>query len=233
MKCVNHSEREAVSICARCGRELCSECVVEINGHLLCKGCVADVAREERGRGGYYRPKLPSKLLYIFLGLLPGLGYMYLGLIKRGLFVMSSFFLTIFLLTQFNSIIFVFLIPIILFASFFDGLKLLRMMREGEVVEDSVSDITGFINTHKTVLLVGAAAVIFFGFFNNILRYSIYLGHGFLRSIVAAAPAIILIGIGIYFFFIRGKKGRYERGHYHKHHLDEDFDQNNEYVDKR
>lgn len=46
MKCYYHTDDDAVGMCARCGKALCTECAVDVSGALLCPGCI-DLAEEE------------------------------------------------------------------------------------------------------------------------------------------------------------------------------------------
>jgi len=65
-----------------------------------------------------------QKLIAVMLSVVPGAGHMYLGLMSEGLFFMSAFFLTIFLMSWLNLSFFLFLLPIIWFYSLFDALHI-------------------------------------------------------------------------------------------------------------
>lgn len=39
MKCVNHSDRPALGYCSRCGKALCSECLVRLSTGNFCDAC--------------------------------------------------------------------------------------------------------------------------------------------------------------------------------------------------
>jgi hypothetical protein len=64
-----------------------------------------------------------SKVLVIILSAFPGAGHMYLGLQKRGLQLMVLFLGSIYILDILRLSLFLFLIPVIWFYSFFDGLQ--------------------------------------------------------------------------------------------------------------
>ncbi len=143
---------------------------------------------------------------------------MYLGLIKRGLLVMAAFFLNIYLMAQFEIPMLAFAIPIIFFASFFDGFKILRSIRAGINVEDTVDDLLGFVIKHKLVIFSGLAIVIILGFLQNILRWGFAYGSGIL-------PLLVVFGIAAYFLF-----GRNRRTSFHKREMrydEKDDNQNN------
>ncbi|MFM9282142.1 hypothetical protein [Paenibacillus jiagnxiensis] len=73
----------------------------------------------ELGRAGGRR----SKVLAMILSAFPGAGQMYLGLQKRGLQLMLLFVGGIYILDVLRLSVFLFLIPVIWFYSFFDGLQ--------------------------------------------------------------------------------------------------------------
>jgi len=209
-----HSEREALQNCPQCGRDFCAECLVDLNGSRLCKTCVAQLA--ERGRHyehdhryhykphKYARKERSSKFLLFILSALPGLGYMYLGLIKRGIFAMMMFFLTIYLSTMFGMM--GFLIPVVFFATFFDGFRILRQQREGEHVVDGIEDITAFFRGRKVgVIVIGSvAAILLINVLSSAMRYSEYRFYSGARNLVP----LVLIGLGAYFLFFRREKRR-------------------------
>ncbi|MHB8731977.1 MAG: B-box zinc finger protein [bacterium] len=39
MKCVNHPDRAALGYCSRCGKALCSECLVRLSAGNFCETC--------------------------------------------------------------------------------------------------------------------------------------------------------------------------------------------------
>jgi hypothetical protein len=64
-----------------------------------------------------------NKPIASMLAMFPGTGHMYLGLQKRGLQLMALFLFSIFIMDQMRLSLFLFLIPILWFYSFFDALK--------------------------------------------------------------------------------------------------------------
>lgn len=90
MKCVNHSDRDAVGVCNLCTKSICSECVVNFKGEMYCKNCVAIKAgvtmkKEE------HSPALAAILSFI----IAGLGQMYNGQVWKGLFIFLTSLLVI------------------------------------------------------------------------------------------------------------------------------------------
>lgn len=111
---------------------------------------------------------------------LPGINYMYMGLIKRGLAVMSGFFLLIFLMAMSSSgpviTLAAFAMTMLVITAIFDGFNIRRRINSGEVVEDGVGNLVNSILENKIlttvivviILLLIASSVI--GAVLNILR---------------------------------------------------------------
>ncbi len=76
-----------------------------------------------------------SKAIATLLSIVPGVGHLYLGLQKRGLQLMVAFLFSIYILDILRLGIFLFIIPIIWFYSFFDGLQQASRADE-ETLED-------------------------------------------------------------------------------------------------
>ena len=81
-----------------------------------------------------------SKMLAMFLSLLPGAGHMYLGLQRRGLQLMAAFLLSIYILDVLHLSLFLFLIPILWFFSFFDALQQLGRYEQGTAQDVPIVD---------------------------------------------------------------------------------------------
>lgn len=54
MRCTNHPDVPANTLCTRCDRLLCPECVEERNGRAFCSDCAAFVDRRAQERS--FRP---------------------------------------------------------------------------------------------------------------------------------------------------------------------------------
>jgi cell wall-active antibiotic response 4TMS protein YvqF len=115
MKCVVHSEVDAVGYCRNCGKAMCSVCVRPVRDVLYCEDCLATVmgipaahpagvaagSPEAMGLAPAVgagvptttpNPLGPSPVLAFFLGFLPGLGAFYneqygKGMIHLGIFL--------------------------------------------------------------------------------------------------------------------------------------------------
>lgn len=90
-----------------------------------------------------------SKSIATFLSIFPGAGHLYLGLQRRGVQLMAAFLFSIYILDVLRLGIFLFLIPIIWFYSFFDGLQ--KASRYGEEPIEDTPIISYLINQQKWV----------------------------------------------------------------------------------
>ena len=87
-RCYYHPDREAIGTCAICGRPLCEECGVEIEGKFYHKKCL-----EQKLKAG--EKKLPGIAAFLSI-LFPGLGTVYAGKTLKGIAYMLIFAGTIY-----------------------------------------------------------------------------------------------------------------------------------------
>jgi len=80
MKCYNHPEKDAIGTCARCGRGICPECNVPIDGKDTCKNCAGIIA--SHSHAATHKEPVLALILSFFI---PGMGQLYLGNNDRGL----------------------------------------------------------------------------------------------------------------------------------------------------
>ncbi|MFZ3580076.1 hypothetical protein [Virgibacillus sp. DJP39] len=152
--------------------------------------------RQEDGR--------KSKSIAIFLSIFPGAGHLYLGMQRRGVQLMAAFLFSIYILDVLRLSIFLFLVPIIWFYSFFDGLQ--RASKHGKEPIDDTPVISYLINHQKWVgiglivfgsyyllenIVVPAAAPFLGQFFNVDITY------WFSSYFQTAVVCVLLIGGGI------------------------------------
>jgi hypothetical protein len=123
-------------------------------GEVLVDRSIMDELDEHREQGK------KSKMLATFLSVFPGAGHMYLGLQKRGLQLMAAFLFSIYILDVLHLSLFLFLIPILWFYSFFDALQLISKHARGEVQDVPIVD--WFINHQRWV---GIALLVLGGFY--------------------------------------------------------------------
>jgi len=162
-----------------------------------------------------------SGFLTFCFSLLPGAGQMYMGFMKRGVSLMSAFFLLIFLASWLNLGPLMLAMPVIWFFAFFDTLNLRSMpddefyaMEDGYILIPDLS--SGRLNTFKEkyrniialVLIILGVAILWTNLYDLvrwmlpdvISNFMYQLGYYFPQLIVGFA----IIAFGLY--LIRGKK---------------------------
>ncbi|MEW6457187.1 MAG: DUF5668 domain-containing protein [Acidobacteriota bacterium] len=78
MSCFYHPEREGKFVCVHCGKSLCDECMIEVDGKVYCKECVKDEVKKVTT---YEKKKSPG--LAAVLAIVPGLGAIYNGQVLK------------------------------------------------------------------------------------------------------------------------------------------------------
>ncbi|WP_440895486.1 hypothetical protein ACS127_13100 [Amphibacillus sp. Q70] len=153
----------------------------------------------------YYRKEgKKSKLLATILAIFPGAGHMYLGLQRRGLQLMAGFLLSVYILDVLNLGLFLFLIPIIWFYSFFDALQLANRA-EDEEIEDI--PIISYLANHQKWLGMALIALGVFYMFEAILlpelaeyifeTFGVYLYDYYYQYFQMTIVCLLLIGGGM------------------------------------
>ena len=196
MQCKNHPTAKGVDTCNQCGSWLCERCSFERDGRIFCPGCAADNGAESSRHA-----HSPGSAKYISWGLLflfsvviplPGLNYMYMGLIKRGLMAMSVFFGLIFMVTQLSGglgRIFAFAIPILILTCIFDGFNLRGRINFGEEVNDTVDDIINSIRNNRRIIISFLILVI-----------AVYIVASVLPLLMPIVPIALIIWAVVTFF---------------------------------
>lgn len=145
-----------------------------------------------------------SKSIATFLSIFPGAGHLYLGYQRRGIQLMAAFLFSIYILDILRLGIFLFLIPIIWFYSFFDGLQ--RASKHGNEPMEDKPVIEFLLNQQKWVG-IGLVLLGLYYLTTNILipavspmiytMIDIDLRYWFDRYFQTAIVCILLIGGGI------------------------------------
>ncbi|WHY01080.1 hypothetical protein [Neobacillus sp. DY30] len=107
-----------------------------------------------------------SKSIATFLSIFPGAGHLYLGLQKRGIQLMAAFLFSIYILDILRLGIFLFLIPIIWFYSFFDAMQ--KVSKYGEEEMEDVPIISYLIN-HQKLVGIGLVVMGLYYLFMNVV----------------------------------------------------------------
>ena len=218
MQCAIHPTREGVNTCCECGTWLCDGCTVEAGNRLFCRNCLKR-AIEGSGAKEYAvlesccpeRRHINKFLLFVCSLILPGVNYMYEGLIKRGLFAMTSFFVLVSVAAVLHMPILGVLIAILWITTFFDGFHIARKLNSGICVEDGIEDIILFIKRNRAAVIVMAVVFLVLGFLSG-------NGYAYPRNIVYytwrysqsnGVIPLLLLAVGIYFLVrMFGRPGR-------------------------
>jgi len=89
MKCFFHPDKDAAALCNRCGKSICEECRVQMQGENYCKECISQKA--EGKRHPPHSPSLAAILSFIFAGA----GQIYNGQIAKGILIFITSWLVI------------------------------------------------------------------------------------------------------------------------------------------
>ena len=171
MQCRNHPTENGVNTCNQCGSWLCDRCSFERGGRIFCPSCASQQATGTSApssgiaHGPTSHPpgrNISWGLLFFFSIVipLPGLNYMFLGLIKRGLVAMLAFFGVLYVAIQFFSagtwqlgLLFILILPVLILACVFDGFRLRNRINAGEIVTDNIDDIVDFVRRNRVILI--------------------------------------------------------------------------------
>jgi len=131
---------------------------------------------------------------------------MYMGLMKRGLLILSSLFLSIWITAEMHFPFLGFLIAIICIAAFFDAHNIRKRIVTGEYVEDSVADITGLIKRFKLPIKLLIMYILLTSVFSYARFYTPFRNYYNHVNIGSFIPMVIFIVV-IYTLF-NGRKKR-------------------------
>ena len=156
-----------------------------------------------------------SKALATILAMFPGAGHMYLGLQRRGLQLMAAFLFSIYILDILRLSLFLFLIPIIWFYSFFDALQ--KVSKHGQEDLEDTPLISYFIN-HQRWIGIGLIVLGAYYMFDNVVvpiigpsfnqMFGIDLSYWYYNYFQTSVICVLLIGGGLKLIF--GSKTRKE-----------------------
>lgn len=158
-----------------------------------------------------------SKSIATFLSIFPGAGHLYLGLQRRGVQLMAAFLFSIYILDVLRLSIFLFLVPIIWFYSFFDGLQKASKY-EKETLDDT--PVISYLINHQKWVGIGLIVLGAYYLFANVVIpaaapfliqvFNIDITYLFSSYFQTAIVCILLIGGGIK--LLGGNKQKGEEG---------------------
>jgi len=215
LKCENHAKTESLSECGMCGGHFCGQCLVSIDEKTYCKNCLTEriglgrpagmakkvdtvagdavAGGDKTALAGVTEIDRKSRVWTFILSLIPGVGYLYLGLMKKGLQTMILFFGSVFVagfigFAEIMSLI----VPVVIFYSIFDAQQLAKNINSGKPVEDEpFLDIKAFSFSQKWIgyalIVAGLLALM------NNLPFFFPFWPTFRRML----PPILIIGLGV------------------------------------
>ncbi len=196
MNCYKHPEQPAENRCSLCERTLCDECQIRIGNDTYCHDCVQNAVKTRRAEQTIkQRPgEEKSRFFAFILSFMPGVGYMYLGLMKRGFQTLITFLVSIFLSAwvDLQDVIMPIVVPVLMFYTIFDTQQLVRKLNGGEVVEDKELFSTDLIKVDNRWIGYGLIGIGVLAFARNAIPefFSFYF-----RQFVG--PVLIIL-LGIY-----------------------------------
>lgn len=164
-------------------------------------------------------PKKQNKTLTVIFSFLPGAGHMFMGFMKRGVSLMSLFFLIIFLSTWLETGPLLYALPVLWFYSFFDSINMawandqeFAGFQDGYLFKsESLSRFNEKISNRGA--LYGGILLVFFGVYLILRKLVAWFCFELLSGVVAVFPQIFLgiVIILIGFWLIVGKKRELEK----------------------
>jgi len=167
MKCALHQQNEAVGVCVLCGSAVCIQCQRLVKGRILCPACYSEL-RQGGNPSSQSTTALRSSARYsgclvFLLGLIPGLGHLFMGLTTKGAILLAS------------AIFLPFLLPILIAYSAFDSVHTARRLNSGETVADW--DLSTLQNALSRLGLPASSASWIFGAALAIVGIVLLLGN--------------------------------------------------------
>lgn len=170
--------------------------------------CIKHPEKEESASCKLCEESLPStekksKLWAFIFSIVPGVGYLYLGLMNRGLQTMLLFFGSIFVASfmGFEQIM-ALVAPVVIFYSIFDTQQAAKRLNAGVPVEDKqLFDLKSIPFDQSWIgyalIVIGGLALL-----NNVLPYFHYW-----RVIRQLLPPVLIIALGVAILYRNTKKG--------------------------
>lgn len=211
MKCANHSERDATQVCGLCGNNFCEECLIRLGAADYCKECLEKKMKEGKvpdldckdAHAAIRSTDKKSRFWAFVFSLVPGVGYLYLGLMNRGLQTMALFFGTIFAASFINfEQLMGLVVPVTMFYSIFDTQQMVKSINSGEQVEDK--QLFDFKSITINQSWIGYAFVVIgiLALLNGVLPQYIP-GFYVFRSFL---PPLLVIGVGVLILYRSTRK---------------------------
>lgn len=89
MQCFNHNDKPAIGTCSNCGKAVCNQCAISMEGKIKCRECLAKVGG---GKDVNVNTAFTLELIGGFLGFL-GIGYLMAGKTNDGIIRLIVWFI--------------------------------------------------------------------------------------------------------------------------------------------
>ena len=215
MQCPTCVETTVTAFCRHCGKGVCGQCAVAVEGVPHCAECATELAKEAPGEAQSAPPAVPAPrprprpsfrppadaphpVLSGVLGFVPGLGAVYNGQYVKGLIHVILFGLLMTIATNVTrglEPLFVPLIAVFYLYMPIEAVRTAQALRRGERV-DELSGVVGVLFRDTARSPAAGVAVIAAGVV--LLLFS--LGVFELRQVMPYWP-ILLIGLGVYWLY--------------------------------
>ncbi|MDR6883591.1 hypothetical protein [Bacillus sp. 3255] len=148
-----------------------------------------------------------NRTLATIIAIFPGAAHLYLSMNKRGIQLMAIFLFSIYVLDVLRLSLFLFLVPILWFFSFFDGLQSITKYENGTLVDKPI--VENWTSYHRSIgmvlILLGGYYIfkeVIVQFLYQLFPHTnfMYWVNNFGQTLIVA---IILIGGGIKLFLYR------------------------------
>lgn len=217
MQCPTCIETTVTAFCRHCGKGVCGQCAVDVQGVPHCAECAAELAQEPpaeprqaapgpapsisaaRPRARYAAPDdAPHPVLSGVLGFVPGLGAIYNGQYVKGLIHVILFGLLMTIATNLEHGLEALFVPLI--AAFYlympiEAVRTAQALRRGEKV-DEMSGFVGVLFRDTARSPAAGVAVIAAGVV--LLLFS--LGVFSLRDVMPYWPILVIL-LGVYWLY--------------------------------
>lgn len=187
MKCVNHPEIEAAGVCVVCGKPFCASCIQIQDNRYICEKHMAETQPARRGEFS------PGWILVA--NLLPGLGYLFMGLYQKALTVFLIWMGLIFVNNHTEDEFTLAIMALIVYSAV-DGFRTARALNAGQVPQETLQALKGKGRMAIGILLV---AIGFLAFFSSMTEIDF-------EPIVRVLFPMVLIGLGAWLLFTHFRK---------------------------
>ena len=124
------NSNDGTCLCSKCRASINLENAREVRDRIICTDCISEMLERDSFARPVKSPRSISKFLLFIFALIPGAGYMYLGLMRKGVIAMTLLFISPILVNFLWWYGILFYVPILTFYCFFDSFAIRRKMLE-------------------------------------------------------------------------------------------------------